>query len=550
MSFDQRENLREAILKKRARIIELERALNAPPLSEHRNHAIHGGNNSRLHLEEERQHLLLAVAELERELVRLDQTSRIVPAPVQTPFDSRLCDLKLRHAINRLHAEAAQCWRRANADAKRRGNSAHLYPAFVEYRMQVLRNHLEEVDRIMRRVQLTDGEVNPEFIRSTLVPRVFAIIAAQQGAIQHVLDLHRQRTGKHNPASGLYLVQKLSQLKSELAARYEAEAIELGKQIARANRITSQGAEAARGDASTAPSNGSTADLWRELGTRFRQQAHEEEEIARDPDRLLHASCSYDEHPEVSHERGRAAQGMFCLLKPPATGVWNVSDGVNPDFQERLRVLATRAGLALGCPTGTDAEDFWLDRLWNNVVENGKTGVIFSEKNGKITGGIISRVCVVSATFCARLERQALEEARRAENNRNASRIRALPAMTDGAQPKTAKGQSRPRAALTDSARRAKAVGKVREELRMIKPRMHNGDYYGKLRREHHRYLIFALADRDSEVKQWVENVQERRDLTQLAQEIVARKFGVTAATVRTDWSHRGSADRHHTKRR
>jgi hypothetical protein len=73
MPFDQQENLRGAILKKRARIVEIERTLNRPPLTEYRGQPVHGGQKWRLRLEEDRQHLLVAVAELERELERLNQ---------------------------------------------------------------------------------------------------------------------------------------------------------------------------------------------------------------------------------------------------------------------------------------------------------------------------------------------------------------------------------------------------------------------------------------------------------------------------------------------
>lgn len=67
---DQRENLGNGILKKKARIVEIERILNRAPLTEYRGQPVHGGQNSRLRLEEERQHLLIAVAELEKELER------------------------------------------------------------------------------------------------------------------------------------------------------------------------------------------------------------------------------------------------------------------------------------------------------------------------------------------------------------------------------------------------------------------------------------------------------------------------------------------------
>jgi len=64
------QNVRDAILKKKARIAEIERILSRPPLTEHRGQPVHGGQNSRFQLEEERQHLTVAVGELEAELAR------------------------------------------------------------------------------------------------------------------------------------------------------------------------------------------------------------------------------------------------------------------------------------------------------------------------------------------------------------------------------------------------------------------------------------------------------------------------------------------------
>jgi hypothetical protein len=80
MSWDtyrtQRENLRDAILKKKARIVEIESILKRAPITEYRGRAVHGGEGWRLRLGEDRQHLLIAVEELEGELERLGQAGR------------------------------------------------------------------------------------------------------------------------------------------------------------------------------------------------------------------------------------------------------------------------------------------------------------------------------------------------------------------------------------------------------------------------------------------------------------------------------------------
>lgn len=76
MAFDQEQNLRDVILKKKARIAHIERALNRPLPAEYRGLPVHVSQSSLIGLEEDRQHLLLAVGELEIELERLVASKR------------------------------------------------------------------------------------------------------------------------------------------------------------------------------------------------------------------------------------------------------------------------------------------------------------------------------------------------------------------------------------------------------------------------------------------------------------------------------------------
>jgi len=281
------------------------------------------------------------------------------------------------------------------------------------------------------------------------------------------------------------------------------------------------------------------ADLWRDFRAEFQSLADEERrEKAAQRDRFLHAYCDYKEHPEIFHEKGRPEQGTFCLLKRPEIGLWIVSDGVNENFQARFRTLAARAGLALGSPKGTDPEDFWLHRLFLDLRENNSDQLFAASKEG----GMILRVCEASGTFCSRLERKALETSATAMESDGTSE----PAMMAKPRRRT---KSTPRQSLALTERRAKTVSKLLRELRTVRPKIHNQGHYARVKREHPAYSIFKLAQEDSDVKQWIENIQDRRDVVGLAQEIAARRFKVSLSTIKTDWSHRRSPRRSPNKR-
>lgn len=86
---------------------------------------------------------------------------------------------------------------------------------------------------------------------------------------------------------------------------------------------------------------------------------------------------------------------------------------------------------------------------------------------------------------------------------------------------------------------RAKFVEKVLNELKTIHPKMHNESCFEQVAANHSGFSIFKIARTDVDVKRWIENIQERRDLVKLAQEIAARHFKKSKDTLATDWSHR-----------
>jgi ribosome-binding protein aMBF1 (putative translation factor) len=156
------------------------------------------------------------------------------------------------------------------------------------------------------------------------------------------------------------------------------------------------------------------ADCWKDFRKEFEQLTREEQgreivitkgKALQSMDHLLRASCSYTKHPEV-WEKGKPEQGCFCLLETPPHGVWDYSDGVSENFLERFRLCVAKAGRALlDYPKGTDAEDFWLHRLYLDLLKNNSDQLFAASQEG----GMIVSVCVASATFCSRLERKALE---------------------------------------------------------------------------------------------------------------------------------------------
>jgi len=287
----------------------------------------------------------------------------------------------------------------------------------IDSDLTVVREFLPQVDKACRETWLSDGNaITSQFIRIVLVPRVCNFIAVREGTIRS--ELESRRVDMHGtiltPACH-HLVRRFAQLKSEVVNDYEIEAIKLEKREAREARpITNvplpenqtyppRNSAIEHEGADRPPNPG--ADLWRNLHGKFQALADEERRGgAAQKDRWLRAYCDYKKHREIWGEKGKPGQGVFCLLKAPETGLWILGDGVSENFQARVRTLAARAGVTLGCPKDTDAEDFWFHWLYRDLLENNSDQLIAASKEG----GVIGRVCVASATFCARLERKAL----------------------------------------------------------------------------------------------------------------------------------------------
>jgi hypothetical protein len=336
-------------------------------------------------------------------------------------FDEQLYSLKLREPSHRMHLQTEARLRQADAEQKATGQGPGTgwLVKRVDAAMGVFREqYVQEIDKACRETWLSDHDcITPEFIRGVLLLRIFTSLAARKGAIQGEIELLARRVGiggtQVTPALH-HLVHETGRLQGDLSTHYVIEARELEKRAApapatpdctswgeyRNNYIRKQ----------------EEADGWQDFHSRFMQLAQEEqgrsaaiteEKSLRGMEQVLRATCNYQKHPE-GWERGKPGQGRICLLETPPHGVWNYSDGVSENFLERARLFVAAAGRALpDYPEGTDSEDFWLHRLWLDLREHNSDQLFAVSKEG----GMILSICMASATFCSRLERQALAQA-------------------------------------------------------------------------------------------------------------------------------------------
>lgn len=134
------------------------------------------------------------------------------------------------------------------------------------------------------------------------------------------------------------------------------------------------------------------AALWRSFGERFMDLAREEQgradvvtegRVLGSMYNVLRAKFSYQKHPD-GHEVGKPEQGCISLLDTPPHGAWWYdSGGVSENLLEQVRARVTEAGRALPDYTnGTDPEDFWLDRLYLDLLKS-KSDLLYGTKLGK-----------------------------------------------------------------------------------------------------------------------------------------------------------------------
>ena len=227
------------------------------------------------------------------------------------PFDDRLANLKLRPSIERLNQEAARSWARANVEVKKLGNHARFYPAFVQFHIEALVKHLEDIDRVFRDILALDGNtITPDFIRTQLMPRISMVIASRKGSITHEIDRHHQRPSDIQRGHHI-LATEINRLLGRIANHYEIEAIELGKSRNRVLAVKTQlpiAPQPSGLEIESILNNGvsrSKAGLWQGFHENFQNLANEETtQHAPGLPRFITAYFNYEKRPEILHVNG------------------------------------------------------------------------------------------------------------------------------------------------------------------------------------------------------------------------------------------------------
>lgn len=136
------------------------------------------------------------------------------------------------------------------------------------------------------------------------------------------------------------------------------------------------------------------SEVWRGFRREFDELAKRQADLIRDrpgSDLTLRAYCSYgDEHP--------------------AFGAIRISGSATPRLRTEFEDIATRAGVACGCPATLRPAEFWVHCLCQDLIKS-DSNELFGRS---VAGGIIQGLIESSASFCLRLATAADEEAHKA----------------------------------------------------------------------------------------------------------------------------------------
>jgi hypothetical protein len=111
-------------------------------------------------------------------------------------FDEQLFSMKLAELAPELRKKTGAATRRARFERRRLGQGMTVgsYAAIADAQIEVLREHLKEVDRICREVwRAQGGTETPQFVRAVIRDKVFQAIAARFGSIKWGIEREASR---------------------------------------------------------------------------------------------------------------------------------------------------------------------------------------------------------------------------------------------------------------------------------------------------------------------------------------------------------------------
>jgi hypothetical protein len=152
------------------------------------------------------------------------------PGELRRIFDWELFARKLHTPARRMQIETRSRWRAAKFQWRKLHQSSEtgLFTTLVDIGIAVLREYLEEIDRIAREVWRAQGyAVTVFFLREVLQQEISTVIAARKGPISEEFSRRLSRRSNELTPVSLHLAWAVRQLEADMANRYEIEAREL-----------------------------------------------------------------------------------------------------------------------------------------------------------------------------------------------------------------------------------------------------------------------------------------------------------------------------------
>jgi hypothetical protein len=310
-------------------------------------------------------------------------------------LDPRLLTPKLEPLAREMNERILATEKRIRFEVKQNGNMAGYFPRLFDSYEQLADERIKRLyDGHCEVWKDQNQSVTPAFIRAFRDRIAIPEIRLRKSAV--ISEVTEPRTKQWQNPHAMSLREwnrRMDKLVAKWNGILEADALKLEY------RATQRPREQDRVALQALPSptiregldqTQSDATAWRSFRSEFKALASEE--LILDPgnrrDRWLRAFVDY--------------KYVKCDF-----GTWHISSGPNEDCRASFETLATRAGVSLGSPQGADPLEFWLHYLFLDLLKH-KSDQLFAAKENE--GGIILRVCEASATYCARLEKEALEK--------------------------------------------------------------------------------------------------------------------------------------------